>query len=471
MRHKILQTEQKALEINLEPSIYGTFAEIGAGQEVARNFFQVGAAAGTIAKTMSAYDKTFSDEIYGEEPSGRYVCESRLLKMLDHEYDLVEERLADKRPDCKFFVFADTIAAINYQRTIKGNGWLGVRFRLGYNAKPNDLIIHVKMLDNDNKLQQEAIGKLGVNLIYACYFYHDDPERMVLSLKDGLEGRIAIDFIRLDGPNFEHVDNRLLTLFLVKQGHTEVAMFNKEGRCIHASAFLYKKSLMVVRGHYQPPTLVTEDVLNKSFAQFLEEERVDRDKAEMVVELTLENLKSSGEIDYDDFLARAELIAALGFKTIISNCINHQTLINYLGAQKVQNLGLVIGIWELRHLINEKYYLNRDGRLLVAFGELFTRNIKVYSYPALDQETGDLMTVENMPIPKEIDFLYRYLLQGKQIIPIRKYNEDLLHIFPNKVYESIVKGTGYWEDKVPKKLAAIIKEKGLFGYQNKEKVV
>jgi hypothetical protein len=250
---QLLETEQKALEINLDDSIYGTFAEIGAGQEVARYFFQVGAAAGTIAKTMSAYDKVYSDQIYGREASGRYVCESRVYKMLDHEYNLMDTRLQNQRPNANFFVFADTISAINFQRTIQGNGWLGIRFQLKPDAEPNDLVLHVQMLDNDNQVQQQAIGVLGVNLIYAVYRYHDQPEVMIQSLLDSLHGRVKIDMIRLTGPDFEHIDNRLLSLYLVKNHLTDVTMFDPDGQTIHASEFLYRQNVMVVRGQF-PPT-------------------------------------------------------------------------------------------------------------------------------------------------------------------------------------------------------------------------
>jgi len=254
---QIIKTEQKALEINLNNMIYGTFAEIGAGQEVARNFFQVGAAAGTIAKTMSAYDKDFSDAIYGEEPSNRYVCESRLYKMLDHEYGLLEQRLEDKCELSTFFAFADTVAAINYSRTIKGNGWLGVRFQSRPCGPGNELVLHVKMLDNDNRLQQEAIGVLGVNMIYACFYKLDSPEEYIQSLMDGLDGRVSIDFVRVKGEAFAAVDNRLLNLYLVKHGFTDIAIIDQFKNSVHASEFLYKKDVMVVRGNFRPPTLVT----------------------------------------------------------------------------------------------------------------------------------------------------------------------------------------------------------------------
>lgn len=468
MKYQKLLTEQKALEINLDNTIYGTFAEIGAGQEVARNFFQAGAAAGTIAKTMSAYDKHFSDAIYGEEPSGRYVCESRLYRMLDHEYELMQERLEGVREDTKFFVFADTVAAINYQKTIKGNGWLGLRFRLRPNSKPNELVIHVKLLDNDNLLQQEAIGELGVNMVYASYFYHHDPEVLVRSLIDNIKGRVVIDMIRLIGPDFEDVDNRLLNLYLVKHDLTEVAMFDHNKKSIHASEFLYKKSLMVVRGHYRPPTLVTLDVLKSSYLQFKDEPNVDPNRSEIIVEMTLENLKSEGEIDEQDFLERVDLIGALGVKVILSNCVNHQNLINYLSDYKINKLGLVIGVRELRHIINEKYYLNQDGRLLVAFGELFTKDIKIYAYPAHQEESEQLMTATNLPVPEGIKFLYKHLIDTKQIVEVHGYNEELLHIFPYKIYQSIKAGEDGWQDKLPTKLAKMIEDGGYFGYKSKK---
>lgn len=468
MKYQKLLTEQKALEINLDNTIYGTFAEIGAGQEVARNFFQAGAAAGTIAKTMSAYDKHFSDAIYGEEPSGRYVCESRLYRMLDHEYELMQERLEGVREDTKFFVFADTVAAINYQKTIKGNGWLGLRFRLRPNSEPNELVIHVKLLDNDNLLQQEAIGELGVNMVYASYFYHHDPEVLVRSLIDNIKGRVVIDMIRLIGPDFEDVDNRLLNLYLVKHDLTEVAMFDHNKKSIHASEFLYKKSLMVVRGHYRPPTLVTLDVLKSSYLQFKDEPNVDPNRSEIIVEMTLENLKSEGEIDEQDFLERVDLIGALGVKVILSNCVNHQNLINYLSDYKINKLGLVIGVRELRHIINEKYYLNQDGRLLVAFGELFTKDIKIYAYPAHQEESEQLMTATNLPVPEGIKFLYKHLIDTKQIVEVHGYNEELLHIFPYKIYQSIKAGEDGWQDKLPTKLAKMIEDGGYFGYKSKK---
>ncbi|MCB0640422.1 MAG: TonB-dependent receptor, partial [Phaeodactylibacter sp.] len=394
MNRQALETEQKALEINLNDSIYGTFAEIGAGQEVARHFFQVGAAAGTIAKTMSAYDKVVSDKIYGPEVHGRYVCESRIYKMLDHDYDLMNNRLRQERPDTNFFVFADTIAAINYHRTIKGNGWLGLRFQLQPDEEPNDIVLHVNMHDRDNQLQQQAIGILGVNLIHACYHYSDDPKVLLQSLVESLQGRVSIDMVRISGPNFEDLDNRLLSLWLVQYGLTKVAMFGPDKRNVHASEFLYKKHVMVVRGSYRPATLVNIDMLKKGFEQFRNEKDVDGRKSFLLTEITLDNLCSTGELDEQDFLDRAEVLSFLGQTVVISNCEQYKNLIEYLADYKAQNIGLVIGVRELLELISETYYNNQDGRLLEAFGAIFTRHVRFYVYPAFQEGSEELITAQ-----------------------------------------------------------------------------
>jgi len=464
-RH-ILKPEQKALNINLNKKIYGTFAEIGAGQEVARNFFQAGAAVGTIAKTMSAYDKTYSDSIYGVEESGRYVCESRLYRMLDHEYSLMEERLTTVRPDSSFFVFADTVAAINYKRTIKGGGWLGVRFQLTANGPPNDLIVHVNLRDQSNHLQQEAIGFLGVNMIYACYNFTGDMDEFVASLADGIWSRVQIDMLRLEGPDFEQFDNRLLAYRLVKHGLTDVTMFDKEKRSVHASEFLWKKDLMVVRGHFRPPTKVTLDVFESGFKQFKAEADVSNERATIMAEITMNNLKVKGNIDEKDFLERADALCALGYNVIISDCDNHQNLVNYLYDLNIGKLGLVIGVKELYLIIDDKYNNNQDGRLLVAFGELFNKNITVYVYPAYLRKGKELVTAKTLIVPEGIHFLYKHLIDARQIIEIEGYNRDQLDIMPWNILDSIERGTE-WEHCVPAVVAEEIKKKGLFNFGKK----
>ncbi len=465
---KLLETEQKALELNLDTSVYGTFAEIGAGQEVARYFFQVGAAAGTIAKTMSAYDKIYSDQIYGVEPSGRYVCESRLYRMLDHEYELIDTRLSQERLDTNFFVFADTVAAINYSRTIKGDGWLGIRFQLHPDGEPNDMVIHVKMLDRSSQLQAQAIGVLGVNLVYACFRYHDDPEALVESLIDNLRGRVKIDMIRLTGPDFDEVDNRLLSLLLVKHGLTDVAIFGPDGKNLHASEFLYRRNLLIVPGSFRPPTLVNMDMIKKAYQQFRNEADIDDKKTFLLTELTLDNLMSDGNLDFKDFLDRAKLLNALGQTVMISNNKSLHNTIAYFADFKVPQVGIVIGVHVLLELINNKYYENMDGRLLAAFGELFAKNVRIYAYPAMQEGSEELMTSENLPIPEGVKFLVKHLIENHQITDVKGVNKDYLQIFSTEILKQIQAGESGWEQYVPPKVAKLVKGEFLFGFPTEQ---
>ena len=486
MIRKILETEQKALEINLDEQIYGAFAEIGAGQEVARHFFQAGAAAGTIAKTMSAYDKVVSDEIYGseEQGKGRYVCESRLYKMLAHEYALMEGRLRILRPEQCFFSFADTVAAINYQRTIKGDGWLGIRFQLSPGTAPNDLVLHVRLLDHDNRLQQQAVGILGVNMLYACYRYHSDPETLLHSLIDNLQGRVKIDMVRLKGPDFQHLDNRLLCLWLVKNQLSEVAIFGPDGDSLHAGEFLYKKSILVVRGSYRPPTLVQEDMIRCSYKQFLEASDVDPAHTFLLPEITLDNLRSDGALKERDFLDRAEILCALGQTVVISDCVQHKRLIAYFADYKIRRIGLAMGARKLENILRETCEANPDN-LLVAFGEVFPRNVRFYIYPCLPAEARsakegsststkfsstvaivkegqNLITSQNLPIPQTIHFLYDHLLENGNIVDIQGFNPAILDIYHKEVLKMIQDDESGWEEKVPPEVARLVKEKRLF---------
>ncbi|MCC7246984.1 MAG: TonB-dependent receptor [Saprospiraceae bacterium] len=463
-----MEPKQKALEINLDDQVYGAFAEIGAGQEVARHFFQAGAAAGTIAKSMSAYDKKVSDDIYGAEESGkgRYVCESRLYKMLDHEYDLMEQRLREERPDQCFFAFADTVAAINYQKTIKGDGWLGLRFQLKPDSQPNDLVVHVRLLDQDNKLQQQAVGILGVNMIYGCYRFPEKPEDLIVSLTDNLRGRAVIDMVRLEGPDFTALDNRLICLWLVKHQISPVAIFGPDGRPLHAGEFLYKKSILIARGSYRPPTLVQQDMIRISFEQFRKEPGVDASKAHFLTEITLDNLRSEGQLDERDFMDRAELLCALKQTVIISNCVQHKNLIAYFSDYRVPQIGLVMGARKLENIIRETCHQNPDN-LLGAFGEIFLHKVRFYIYPAKPEGSTQLLTANTIQIPDNIHFLYDHLLANRNIVDLEVVNTNILHIYHKKVLDMIRKDQPGWEKLVPEAVAFLIRKKGFFGYSGK----
>jgi hypothetical protein len=372
--------------------------------------------------------------------------------------------LQNQKPDTSFFVFADTIAALNYTRTIKGDGWLGIRFQLHPDAEPNEIVLHVKMLDNDTQLQAQAVGVLGVNVVYACYRYNDNPEVMLQSLLDNLHDRVVIDMVRMSGPDFEKVDNRWISLMLVKHKLTEVAMFGPDGQNVHASEFLYKKYLMVVRGSFRPATLVNLDMIRSSYDQFRNEPEVDSTKTFLLAEITMDNLCADGELNERDFLDRAEVLCALGQTVAVTDCEQHQKLIAYLSDFKIQKLGLVLGVRQLLDVINDKYYQNMDGRLLAAFGELFTKNVKMYVYPTMQEGSAELMTSQNLPVPEGIKFLYQHLVDNGQIVDIKAFNQDILHIFSKTVLEMLQDDDGEWENFVPKKVAKLIKEQHLFGF-------
>ncbi|MBK8555900.1 MAG: TonB-dependent receptor [Lewinellaceae bacterium] len=459
----MLETEQKALEINLDEHIYGAFAEIGAGQEVARHFFQVGAAAGTIAKTMSAYDKTVSDKIYGPEAKGRYVCEARLYKMLQHEYDLLSERLREERPHQNFFAFADTVSAINYTKTNRGNGWMGLRFQLHPNATPNDLVLHVRLLDNDNRLQQQAIGILGVNMIYGAFRHAKNPENLIISLLDNLHDRVAIDLVRLDGPDFQQLDNRLICLWMVKHGLSNVAIFGPDRKNLHPSEFLYKKAILIARGSYRPPTLVQQDMVRNAYAQFQSEPDVDPKRTFFLTEITLDNLRASTNLDEKDFMDRTDLLCAMGQTVILSNCLQHKKLIAYFSEYKIHHIGLAMGIRKLKNIIWETFESN-PHHLLGAFGELFLGNVRFYVYPAKKENIQELITIHNIDIPLEIRHLYHHILDNRHVVPVEHFNPDILHVYHKDVLGMIQRGEKGWEEKVPAEMVQLIKEKRLFGY-------
>jgi hypothetical protein len=461
---KNLGTKQKALRINLDRRIYGSFAEIGAGQDTAANFFKAGGASGTIAKTMSAYDMKFSDEIYGPEPSGRYVVESRLLTMLQHEYDLVEQRLDEKRgADSLFFAFANTVVALNYQKTNEGHGWIGLRFQLAPRSAYNEVVIHVKMLDNDSILQQQALGVIGVNLMYGCFFYHQSPEILLLSLMDDLStDRMQIDMVRFSGPDFKHVDNRLMSLYLVKHGFTEVAMFGPDGRALQPSEALYKKHILVLRGRLRPVTNVHIDMLRNGLKQFKAEDDVDENKVVLMSELTLQNLRDGQDINEKDFLDRVDILTSLGKTVMISNYQEYHRLVAFLSKSTRLKIGLVVGIPNLEYIFQEKYYQNLTGGILESFSTLFSRNVKLFIYPTF--KDGKLIKCQDLELPTHLKPLFDYLTCNDKIEDIRDYDVENLKISTDRVLEQIKRGELGWEQAVPESVVAMIKDKCLFGF-------
>jgi len=494
----LLTTNRKALTINLDEPKYGTFAEIGAGQEVARIFFQAGGAAGTVAKSMSAYDMTFSDAIYGKSP--RYVSRERLSLMLDHEYTLLLERLGDKRgATTTFFVFADTVAARNYKGTNECHGWLGIRFQTEPHGPPSEIVMHVRMWDKDNVLQQQALGVVGTNLIYGAFYYRDTPEELIKSLLDNVgPERIEVDMLKMSGPAFGPVDNRLMSLYLVRHKLTNAVMFGAGGEVLQPSEILYKKAVLVERGSFRPVTHVNVDMLNCACAQFMQEPQVKGKDLVVLMEITMNNLLASGELDAQDFLSRVDLLGDIGFTVLISDYSEYYRLTTYFRRYTQEMIGVAMGINNLVEIFNEKYYEALPGGILENFGRLFRNAVKLYIYPmqqlAYDRYLADghpatsapfpgdkvagspftanvLINAKNLQVEAHLSNLYAHLMENHYIECIVGFDKSILGIFSRDVLRRIHANDATWETMVPPPVAAAIKKRGLFGYTNKAAVV
>tara|TARA_B100001094_G_C18122241_1_gene767505 strand:+ start:162 stop:1577 length:1416 start_codon:yes stop_codon:yes gene_type:complete len=466
----ILTAGQKALQINLDDTIYGSFVEIGAGQEVARHFFKAGSASTTIAKTMSAYDRDFSDAIYGKEVDGRYVCKSRLEKMLEHEYQLLDERLDRKNhKNTRFFTYADTITTTNYTKTIEGHGWIGLRFQKSPEETPSDFIIHVILHDQDAKLQQETVGIIGTNILHAC-FNEDDPKEILKRAYDSLEKeQFEINMVEVVGPGFKDVDNRLLSLTLVKERMTNAVIFTPDGMSKQPSDILYKKNILTMRGSFRPVTKVNIDMLEKGLERFETTNKVAKKDIQILFEITLSNLKAEGEVDEQDFLDRADILCSLGYTVMISNYKKFYKIIEYLSQFTKSRMGLILGVDNLIDMFEEQYYRNLNGGIMEAFGIIFTRDIRFYLYPYKPNNKTKLLNSNNLPIHPRVRDLYNYLHSNGRIKDL-EYNAEILGIFSKDILKKIrACETGNWEHAVPKGVAEIIKERSLFGMNCKIK--
>lgn len=450
---------QKALRINLDASRYGTFAEIGAGQEVARWFFRVGSAAGTVAKTMSAYDMAVSDAIYG--PTEQYVSRRRLKAMLDYEYELLLERLSQKRGDrVAFFVFANTVAT----KKEEGHGWMGIKFQAEPGADASEVYLHVRMLDKETVRQQEALGVIGVNLVHGTFYLYKRPELLIRSLLDNLTWeRVEVDMIRFAGPAFHGVDNRLMALQLVREGLTEAAMFTAAGEAVQWAEVLYKKPVLVQRGSFRPVTKATLDVLERGLEQFVAEPELQGQAPVVLMEMTLRHLTTGDAIDTADFLQRAETLKALGKTVLVSNFRRFHRLASYLSRYTKGPLGIALGAGTLKEILDESFYNESEGGLLGGLGQLFKNAARLYVYPHLELDSGELVTAENYPVPPHQKHLYAYLLENRHIRPIPTFNRDLVHIRRRDVLARMAAGDASWEQEVPAPLVELIKKHGLFG--------
>lgn len=458
-------TERKALAINLDPRRYGSFAEIGAGQEVVRWFFRVGGAAGTIAKSMSAYDMSVSDAIYGR--CERYVCRKRLEDMLNHEHGLNLQRLRESRGDTTaFFAFADTVSARNFHGTNDCHGWMGIRFQAHPRDQDSQIIIHVRMLDTENALQQEALGIVGVNLLYGAFFLHHEPDLLIESLLDNLTTRrIEIDMIEFSGIAFRHVDNRVMSLRLVQLGLSSAAMFSANGTVLQPSEVLYKKPILVERGSFRPLTHVNVDMLRAAQEKYRCEPDANPEDVFTLCEITMHNLQANGQIDLRDFLARADVLAACGMTVLISDYFEYYRLAAYLARYTRKRIGIVMGAGSLLDVFDEKYYTSLDGGILESLGRLFKNDLKLYIYPLLNRQTEELTTVHNLEVASEIRSLYKYLVEKRCIEQLDAYDPQHLRTFSREILKQIQSGDAKWKEHVPTEVAELIQQRGYFGYK------
>jgi hypothetical protein len=458
----------KALRINLNEHIYGTFAEIGAGQEVARHFFRSGGASGTIAKTMSAYDKAFSDAIYGQETNSGYVSESRLKKMLDHEVNLLETRMDRKEhPNKMFFTYANTVATIDFAKKYKGHGWMGIKFQTNPKEAFSEIHIHVRFHLFEAKAQQEALGLMGLNLIYGAYYKNDEPKKLLRYLYDHIDSEsIEIDTINFSGPLFKKVDNRLMSLELVKNNMTKAVMFGPDGNNILPAKVFWKKNILAIRGSFRPVTLVNEDMFIKSTDIISKEKGFKEDKQITLFEITLSNLKSSnGDVNETDFMDRAKLLCALGHTVMITNFKEYYKLAEYFSNYTNKKVVLTMGVNNLIEIFDDKYYDELRGGILEAFGKLFVKNLRVFLYPMKDPKDGSIINSNNIHVANKMKNLYKYFKYNNRLLDIIDYDEALLSIFSIKVLEKIKAGENGWEEMLPNEVTNQIKSKKLFGYK------
>jgi hypothetical protein len=459
--------EAKALRINLNKHIYGTFAEIGAGQEVARHFFRVGGASGTIAKTISAYDKNFSDNIYGEEDDKRYVTEARLGKMLKHEMRLLENRIPrEDHPNKMFFTYANTVTTIDFAKKFKGHGWMGIRFQTKPNEEYSEISLHIRFHQTEARLQQEVLGMIGVNLIYGAFYKNDEPKKLLRYLYDHIDkDAIEIDTINFKGPLFKGVDNRLMSLQLVKNGMTDAVMFDPNGNNILPARELYKKNILALRGSFRPVTLVNTDMFEKSLDAFTKEAEVDTEKTMVIFEITLSNLRAEGEIDEKDFMDRAKLLCSLGHSVMISNFKEYYKLVDYLSQYTKKQLGLCMGVNNFVEIFDEHYYEDLSGGILEAFGKMFYNNLKVYLYPMRDED-GNIINSSNLRLHPRMKDFYKFFKYNGKVVDIYDYEEKYLDVFSREILLHIKSGEKGWEENLPSGIADLIKSERMFGYKD-----
>ena len=461
-------TLEKALRINLDEKKYGTIVEIGAGQEVARQFFKTGAAAGTIAKTMSAYDMKFSDAIYGVQEGGRYVSKARLQAMLKKEFDLVVDRVGKSRSRAsRFFSYAATAATRSFKHKNECHAWCGISVQMYPGAEPSEIIVHMRMRDSDAGRQQDALGIFGVNLIYGVYYYFEEPRTIIDSLTDDIEqGRIELDSIEFHGPYFEDVDNRRINLQLIRSWKTRAIMFNPDGSVAIPVNLLHKKNVLTIRGSFRPVTKLNVDMIEQGMKAFSKSEGITRENSIALAEISLNDLMGNDlMVSEDDVISRVQLLNSLGYSVMVSDYTRYFSLRAYFRQFTKLQIGIVVGIVNIRQIFDENSYRGVEGGILEGFGKLFPDNTRLFVYPEIDR-AGKFSDCTNVKLPDNLQYLYRHLLENNFIFGIEPSDHSLFQIFSREVLNQLPDGRGDWEQCLPEPVAATIIEKKLFGFSD-----
>lgn len=462
-----LQTIEKALKINLDENLYGTFSEIGAGQEVARNFFMAGGAAGTIAKTMSAYDMQVSDAIYGEESNRRYVSQHRVQKMIDREYKLLTKRLQSTRhKDTRFFSFADTVAAKAYNSNRDCHGWMGIKMQLTAGAAPSQVVLHVRMKDDTNNAQQNALGILGVNLIFGVCYYYNQPRKIIEDLANNIDSeRIEVDMINFSGPHFNATNNRLMNLHLVTSWLTRSVMFTNNGENTTATDLLYKKNILLLRGSFRPYTNVHHDISTCGKQAFVAEPDINDHNMVNLAEISMAHLATSGkQVDEPDFLGRVDILCKMGFNVQITDHLRYFKVKSYLRQFTNGKIGIVLGVRDLINTFTEHYYNGLKGGILEGLSILFSDETKLYIYPKKGNN-NEIITIDNAVVDDKVKYLFRHFKYNQKLIGLSNYNKNLLFINTRAIRDNIKQGADDWQKHIPNEACQHIIKHKLFGYQ------
>jgi hypothetical protein len=458
----------KALRINLDDKKYGTIVEIGAGQEVARQFFLAGAAAGTIAKTMSAYDMKFSDAIYGVQDDGRYVSLSRVNSMMEQEFDLVVERVGDIRSkSSRYFSYAATVAAKSFGRDNECHAWCGIRVQMYPGAEPSNITVHVRMFDDNAEAQQQALGVIGVNLIYAAYFYFENPKKIIDSLTDNIKnGRIEIDSIDFQGPYFEDVDNRAKNIHLIRSWKARAIMFKPDGTVAVPAEMLYKKNVLTIRGSFRPVTNLNVDMIEQGLAEFTTTEGVELSNSVAIAEISINDSHGNdAKVPEEDIIARVQLLNSLGYNVMVSDYTRYFSLRAYFRQYTKLQIGIVVGMVNIGQIFDEDFYRGVEGGILEGFGKLFPDKTRLYIYPELDSD-GELCDFNTVKVPDHLRFLYRHLLENGFIAGIECSDRELFKIYSREILKLLPNGRGDWEKLVPKGAVDEIIKNHFFGYRD-----